>query len=141
MSVNKVFLIGNLGKDPELRYLPNSGTAVANFTLATNRYYKNKQGETVQETEWHRIVVYGRTAEISNEYLRKGSLVSIEGRLKTGAWEDKEGGKHSVTEIITESLQMLGGKNGQDRSGYAAAGSQEQPASSFAPPADDEIPF
>jgi len=145
MSLNKVILIGNLGKDPEIRYLPTSGAAVANFTLATNRYYNNKQGQKVDETEWHHIVVYGRTAEICGEYLRKGSMVCIEGRLKTNTWDDKEGKKHSRTEIITENLKMLGGKNGQSSKGFQESGVQESGMQGNVLPEfsdeDDKIPF
>jgi single-strand DNA-binding protein len=138
ITKNKI-LIGNLGKDPEIRYLPTSGAAVANFTLATNRYYNNKQGQKVDETEWHRIVVYGHFAEVCGEHLHRGSLVSIEGRLKTGTWEDKEGRKHSVTEIITESLKMLGKKNGQSN-GFQEGGRNEITMPEC-PSGDDEIPF
>ncbi len=106
MSVNKVILIGNLGKDPEVRYT-QSGTAVTNFTMATSRSFK-KDGEKVDETEWHRVVAFGRTAEVCGEYLNKGKQVYVEGRIQTREWEDKEGNRRWTTEIIIERMQMLG---------------------------------
>lgn len=105
MSVNKVILIGRLGKDPEIRYTP-SGTAVANLSLATS--FKPKDGE--EKTEWHRCVAFGRTAEVCGEYLHKGSQVYIEGRLQTRDWEDKEGNKRYTTEVLVERMQMLGSR-------------------------------
>ena len=108
MSVNKVILIGNLGKDPEVRYT-QSGTAVTNFTLATSRSFK-KDGEKVDETEWHRVVAFGRTAEVCGEYLSKGKQVYVEGRIQTREWEDKEGNRRWTTEIIIERMQMLGSR-------------------------------
>ena len=111
MNLNKVFLIGNLTRDPERRSLP-SGQPVVSFGLATNRFYKNQQGERQQETEFHNITVFGRLAEIASQYLQKGSSVFIEGRIRTRNWQDANGIKHYRTEIITESLQLgprLGG--------------------------------
>jgi single-strand DNA-binding protein len=108
MSVNKVILIGNLGKDPEVRYT-QSGTAVTNFTMATSRSFK-KDGEKVDETEWHRVVAFGRTAEVCGEYLSKGKQVYVEGRIQTREWEDKEGNRRWTTEIIIERMQMLGSR-------------------------------
>jgi len=109
MSVNKVILVGRLGKDPEVRY-SNNGNAITNFNLATDRGYTNKQGEKVKETEWHRCVTFSRLAEICGEYLHKGSLIYAEGRLQTRDWEDKDGNKRWTTEIILENMRMLGGK-------------------------------
>jgi single-strand DNA-binding protein len=109
MSVNKVILIGNLGSDPEVRYA-TSGTAISSFRLATSRKYNDKSGQSVTETEWHRIVAFGRTAEVCGEYLHKGSQVYIEGRLQTREWEDKDGNRRWTTEIVTERMQMLGSK-------------------------------
>jgi single-strand DNA-binding protein len=110
-SVNKVILIGNLGRDPEVRHTP-SGTAVCNVRIATTRQWKNKDsGERVEETEWHSVVMYDRQAEIAGEYLRKGSSVYIEGRLKTRKWQDKEGNDRYTTEIVGESMKLLGGKS------------------------------
>ena len=108
-SVNKVILIGNLGKDPETRYLP-SGDAVANFSIATTEVFKDKSGAKQEHTEWHRISFFGRQAEIAGEYLKKGSPVYIEGRIKTRKWQDKEGVEKYSTEIVGERMQLLGGK-------------------------------
>jgi len=108
-TVNKVILIGRLGADPELRYTPN-GDAVANFRIATNRVWKDQEGNQQQRTEWHRIVAWRKLAERCGEYLKKGSHVYIEGRLETRSWEDKNGNKRFVTEIITNQMQMLEAK-------------------------------
>jgi single-strand DNA-binding protein len=117
MSVNKVILVGNLGKKPELRYTPG-GQAVANFTLATNERFGGKDGQPAQErTEWHRIVVWGRTAENCGQYLDKGRQVYIEGRLQTREWQDKEGQKRQTTEVVATTVQFLGGKGGGDGMG------------------------
>ena len=111
-SVNKVILIGNLGRDPEVRYTP-SGAAVCNLSLATTRNWKNRDsGERQEETEWHRVVLYDRQAEIAGEYLKKGRPVYIEGRLKTRKWQDKEGRDQYTTEIVAETMQLLGGREG-----------------------------
>jgi len=106
-GVNKVILIGNLGADPEIRYL-GSGTTVANFRIATTENRTNRSGEKVSTTEWHRIVAFGRLAEICKDYLNKGKQVYIEGRIRTRQWEDKEGNRRSTTEIIATQMQMLG---------------------------------
>jgi single-strand DNA-binding protein len=108
MSVNKVILIGGLGRDPESRYTP-SGTAVATLSLATKEEWKGKDGQKQESTEWHRVVAWGRLGEICGEYLHKGSQVYIEGRLQTKAWEDKEGNKRYTTEVVAQRMQMLGG--------------------------------
>ena len=110
-SVNKVILIGNLGRDPEVRYMP-SGDAVANFSIATTEKWKDKNGEMQEQTEWHRIAFFGRQAEICGEYLRKGSQVYIEGRLQTRKWTDKDGNERTTTEIRGDRMQMLGGRGG-----------------------------
>ena len=111
-SVNRVTLIGNLGRDPEVRYTPN-GAAVANVSIATTRQWKDKNsGDRVEETEWHRVVFYDRLAEIAGEYLKKGRPVYIEGRLKTRKWQDKDGRDNYTTEIVAESLQLLGDRQG-----------------------------
>lgn len=116
-SVNKVILVGNLGADPEVRYLP-SGDAVANIRLATTDRYKDKtSGETKEATEWHRVSFFGRLAEIVNEYVKKGSSVYIEGRIRTRKWTDQAGVEKYSTEIVAEQMQMLGGRGGNDRSG------------------------
>lgn len=151
-SVNKVILIGNLGRDPEVRYTP-SGAAVCNISLATTRNWKSKDsGERVEETEWHRVVFYDRLAEIAGEYLKKGRSIYVEGRLKTRKWQDKDGVEKYTTEIIAEEMKMLGG-----REGMGGGDGDEGPARSAAPRAaakpapaakassfdemDDDIPF
>jgi len=108
-SLNRVILIGNLGRDPEVKYLP-SGQAVANFSVATNERWQNKEGKTEERTEWHRIVVYGKQAENCGEYLSKGRSVCIEGRLQTREWDDKNGQKRSTTEIVANRVVFLGSK-------------------------------
>jgi len=121
-SVNKVILIGNLGRDPEVRYTP-SGAAVCNLNLATTRNWKNREsGERQEETEWHRVVLYDRQAEIAGEYLKKGRPVYIEGRLKTRKWQDKDGKDNYTTEIVCETMQLLGGREGGGGGGGEDAG-------------------
>ena len=110
-SVNKVILIGNLGRDPEVRYMP-SGDAVANTSIATTETWKDKNGEKQEKTEWHRVAMFGKTAEIAGEYLKKGSQVYIEGRLETRKWTDKEGQERYTTEIRADRMQMLGSRSG-----------------------------
>ena len=117
-SVNKVLLIGHLGKDPEVKYL-TSGDAVCNFSIATDESYKNKDGEKVERTEWHRIVAFKRTAEVAGEYLKKGSPVYIEGKLQTRKYE-KDGVDHYTTEIVVDRLQLLGKRDDSERSEPAA---------------------
>ena len=121
-SVNKVILIGNLGRDPEVRYTP-SGGAVCNISVATTRNWKNKDsGDKVEETEWHRVVFYDRLAEIAGEYLKKGRSVYVEGRLKTRKWTDKDGAEKYTTEVIAEEMKMLGGREGMGSGGDDAGG-------------------
>ncbi len=159
-SVNKVILIGNLGRDPEVRYAP-SGAAICNVTIATSRQWKNKDsGERQEETEWHRVVFYDRLAEIAGEYLKKGKSVYVEGRLKTRKWTDKDGVEKYTTEIIAQEMTMLGGREGggggmSDEGGGApaprqAAAAPRGPAPAGKAPAksntgfddmDDDIPF
>ena len=110
-SVNKVILIGNLGRDPEIRYT-QGGQAVANFTLATSESFNSREGKREERTEWHRIVVWGKTAELCAQYLSKGRTVYIEGRLQTREWEDKEGQKRKTTEVVAQTVQFLGGPRG-----------------------------
>src|SRR5687768_12345774 len=112
-SVNKVILIGNLGKDPETRYMPN-GDAVTNITLATTETWKDKNGEKQEKTEWHRVTFYRKLAEIAGEYLKKGRPVYVEGRLETRKWTDKAGADRYTTEIIANAMQMLGGRRDDD---------------------------
>jgi single-strand DNA-binding protein len=121
-SINKVIIIGNLGRDPEVRYTPN-GAAICNVSLATTRNWKDKNtGEKVEETEWHRVVFYDRLAEIAGEYLKKGRPVYVEGRLKTRKWADKDGIEKYTTEIIASEMQLLGGREGMGGPGGEEAG-------------------
>jgi single-strand DNA-binding protein len=122
-SVNKVIIVGNLGRDPEVRYTPN-GSAVCNVTVATSRVRKNKEsGEKSEDTEWHRVVFFDRLAEIAGEYLKKGRSVYVEGRLQTRKWQDKDGVEKYTTEIVASEMQMLGGREGMG--GGAASGEDE----------------
>ena len=114
-GVNKVILLGNLGKDPEVRYL-DKGVAVANFSLATTENYKNKEGERVSQTEWHNIVLWRGLAEVAEKYLKKGASVYIEGKIKTRKWEDKDGKTRYNTEILADNMTMLGGRQSKDDS-------------------------
>lgn len=129
-SLNKAQIIGRLGKDPEVRYAP-SGTAIANFTVATSRSWKDKtSGEKVEETEWHRMVAYDRLAEVVGEYLKKGSLAYFEGRLKTRKWQDKDGADRYTTEIIVDQMQMLGSREqGTEGADQGAGRNRPQPPS------------
>ncbi|HXG28531.1 MAG TPA: single-stranded DNA-binding protein [Nevskiales bacterium] len=150
-GVNKVILIGNLGRDPEVKYMP-SGSAVCNVTLATSESWKDKEsGEKKDRTEWHNVVFFGKLAEIAGEYLKKGSQVYVEGSLRTRKWQDKEGKDRYTTEIVVSDMQMLGGRGG----GSATASYDDEPAvrpaaaRAKAKPAmdagndslDDDIPF
>jgi single-strand DNA-binding protein len=142
-SLNKVMLIGNLGKDPEVRYT-TSGTAVASFSLATTDKIKNKSGEWEEKTEWHNVTLWARLAEIAGEYLSKGKTVYIEGRLQTRKWQDKDGRDRYTTEIVGEKMQMLSAKgDGGGRSGGGRAGGE--PTAAYDDPVaynqDDDIPF
>jgi single-strand DNA-binding protein len=140
-SLNKVMLIGNLGKDPEVRYTA-SGTAVAGFSLATSERFKGKNGEWEDRTEWHNITLWGRLAEIAGEYLAKGKTVYIEGRLQTRKWQDKDGRDRYTTEVVGEKMQMLSGKG---EGGGRPGGRQEsQEPAGYEEPVfnpDDDIPF
>jgi single-strand DNA-binding protein len=149
-SLNKVMLIGNLGKDPEMRYLP-SGEAVANFSVATTDRYKDKNGDMQEVTEWHRVSFFGRTAEVCGQYLKKGSPVYIEGSIRTRKWQDKDGQDRYSTEIRGDRMQMLGGRTGgsvaMENEGSKPAGGTARspaPASSSGSGFDDfedDIPF
>lgn len=152
-SVNKVILVGNLGKDPEVRYMPG-GDAVANITLATTDSWKDKSGVKQEKTEWHRVSFFGRQAEVVGEYLRKGSQIYVEGRIQTRKWQDKEGQDRYTTEIVADRMQMLGGKSSGGGS-FEVEDNQAAPARAAAPAArpapapaknnfdnfDDDIPF
>lgn len=113
IGVNKVILVGGLGKDPELKFTP-SGQAVCNFSLATSESFKDKNGEKQSKTEWHNIVIWGKLAEIANQYLKKGSQVYLEGKITTRSWDDKDGNKKYTTEIVVSSFQFLSGTKGKD---------------------------
>jgi single-strand DNA-binding protein len=153
-GINKVILVGNLGKDPDTRYMPN-GKAVTNFSIATSESWTDKQsGDKQERTEWHNIVMFEKLAEIAAEYLRKGSQVYVEGSLRTRKWQDKEGKDRYTTEIVARDMQMLGGRGGAGGgSGGGSSGgaesrpSRQAPAEERAPPADDgggfddDIPF
>jgi len=157
-SINKVILIGNLGRDPEVRYTP-SGAAVCNLRLATTRNWKSRDtGERQEETEWHSVVLYDRQAEVAGEYLKKGRPVYIEGRLKTRKWQDKDGNDRYTTEIVADTMQLLGGREGgggDDSYGGDSGGGSSRPAPAPRAPAprqapkssagldemDDDIPF
>ena len=142
-SINKVILIGRLGRDPEVKYTP-SGQAVAKFSIATDETYKDRNGEQQRRTEWHNIVAWRRLAEICGEYLVKGKLVYIEGRLQTRQWEDRDGNKRNTTEIIAREMKMLSAKGEGERSGISSGQEEPTPAPSPAPSAeitDDDIPF
>jgi single-strand DNA-binding protein len=155
-SVNKVILVGNLGRDPEMRYMP-SGDAVASFSIATTENWKDKNGQKQEQTEWHRISMFGKQAEIAGQYLKKGSSVYIEGRLQTRKWTDKEGQERQTTEIRAERMQMLGGRSGgnafemmDDDNGSSAPPPRQQSGSAAKPAGgggtgfddfEDDIPF
>ncbi len=143
MSVNKVILVGRLGRDPETRYT-GGGQAVANFSVATDESYKDKNGERQKRTEWHKIVVWGKQAEIAQQYLKKGSLIFIEGRIQSREWQDKEGQKRTSFEIVASNFRMLGGRaEGAAAAGAGASGGAGARAGggddfeSHAAPADD----
>jgi single-strand DNA-binding protein len=117
-GVNKVIIVGNLGNDPEVRYMPN-GNAVANLSIATSESWKDQQGQQQERTEWHRVTMYRRLAEVAVEYLKKGSQVFIEGKLQTRKWQDQQGNDRYTTEIIADNMQMMGGRNdGQSQGNY-----------------------
>ena len=145
-GVNKVILVGNLGADPDTRYMP-SGAAVTNIRIATSESWKDKQsGEQQERTEWHSIAFFGRLAEIAAEYLRKGSQVYVEGRLRTRKWQDQQGNDRYTTEVIANEMQMLGGRGGGGMSAPAASsraagGQSSAPAPAAADDFDDDIPF
>jgi single-strand DNA-binding protein len=136
--VNKAILIGRLGKDPEVRYTPD-GTMITNFNLATDEQWKDKTGEKVQKTEWHRIVAFGKLAEICGNYLVKGKLIFVEGRIQTRSWEDKDGVKRYTTEIIASNMQMLDSK-GQNKTSESSPDSSPESFNNGSVPVDD-VPF
>jgi len=153
-GINKVILVGNMGNDPEVRYTP-AGAAVTTISVATTENWKDKEGNKQEKTEWHRVVFFSRLAEIAGEYLRKGSQVYIEGKLRTNKWQDKDGNDRYTTEILANEMQMLGGRGGDSGQGGFSGGGQSMPSAPKANnnqqqnnnPApnfddfDDEIPF
>jgi len=153
-GINKVILVGNLGNDPEVRYTP-SGAAVTTISIATTESWKDKEGNKQEKTEWHRVVFFGRLAEIAGEYLKKGSQVYVEGKLRTNKWQDQSGQDRYTTEILANEMQMLGGRSGDTGSGGFGGGqpmpsaprannNQQQNNNNPAPnfdDFDDEIPF
>ncbi len=147
-GINKVIIVGNLGNDPEMRYMP-SGSAVANLSVATTDSWKDKQtGQNQEQTEWHRVVFFNRLAEIAGEYLRKGSQVYIEGSLRTRKWTDKSGNDRYTTEIVGRDLQMLGGRGSEGGGAQTSSAPYTPPAQKNDMPAsgpdagfDDDIPF
>lgn len=135
-GVNKVILIGNLGKDPEVRYL-DSGVAVANFSLATTENYRNKEGEKVSQTEWHNVVLWRGLAEIAEKYLKKGSSVYIEGRIRNRKWEDKEGNTRYNNEILADNMTMLGGRSNDSNQDIGSNQNTSKPEDS----SENDLPF
>ena len=130
-SVNKVIIVGNLGQDPEARFTPQ-GTAVTNLSIATNESWKNQEGQTQDRTEWHRVVLYGKMAETASEYMRKGSMVYVEGRLRTKEWEDQNQNKRKTTEVMCDNFTMLGRRGDNQPS----QNSRPEPSAE-----DDDLPF
>ena len=154
-SVNKVILIGNLGRDPETRYMPDGG-AITNISIATTENWKDKNGEKQEKTEWHRVAFFGKLAEIAGEYLKKGSQVYVEGRLQTRKWQDKDGQDKYTTEIVANAMQMLGSRQGMGGGGRDEPPSDREPSGGSGRPAakpagkpaggkfddfEDDIPF
>jgi single-strand DNA-binding protein len=146
-SVNKVIIVGNIGRDPETRYLP-SGDALTNISVATSDKYKDKAtGEMKESTEWHRITFFGKLAEIAGQYLKKGSQVYVEGRLRTRKWTDQAGVEKYTTEIVADSMQMLGSRMSDNNAGSSNMNSTKERSESHAAPSsslgamDDDIPF
>lgn len=153
-GVNKAIIMGHLGGDPEMRYMPD-GTAVANFSIATSETYKDKEGNKQERTEWHKVALFGRTAEVAGKYLNKGSMAYVEGRIQTRKWTDKDGQDRYTTEIIGDRLQLVGGRR-EDGAGQQESANRSAPAAASSgsraggggsmPPApvefdDDDIPF
>jgi single-strand DNA-binding protein len=138
-SVNQVILLGNLGRDPEIRFLPN-GDPVANITIATSSRYKSKTGELVEETEWHRVTFFGRLAEIANQYLKKGNPVYVEGRIKTRKYTDKDGIEKYATDIIASEMQLLGGREAGSGSGTREEDADKRTQAPAARPAPQQPP-
>jgi len=140
MGINKVILVGNVGKDPEVRHL-DSGVAVASFSLATSETYKNKDGQKVTNTEWHNIVLWRGLAEIAEKYVKKGNPLYIEGKIRTRSWDDKDGNKRYTTEIIADNMQMLGSKQSSEEEASSAPESAAAVDIENIPAEGDDLPF
>jgi len=140
MSVNRVILVGRLGRDPETRYT-SGGQAVCNFTMATDESFKDKSGERQKRTEWHRIVVWGKLAEICQQYLKKGSLIFIEGRIQSRQWDDRDGNKRTTFEIVANTMKMLGPRAEAAPPEAAEHTAAEEPAAPSPEITDEDIPF
>lgn len=138
-SVNKTIILGNVGQDPEIRYTPN-GDAVCNLSIATSRQWKDKNGDKQEETEWHRVAFYGKVCEVIGRYVKKGNPLYVEGRLKTRKWKDKDGVERYTTEIISESMQLLGGKQEQESRPAPARAKKPDTGTGF-DSMDDDIPW
>jgi single-strand DNA-binding protein len=139
-SVNKIVLVGHLGADPESRFTP-SGVAVSTFNMATNESWKNKEGEYEDRTEWHRIVLYGKAAETASEYMKKGQLAYVEGRIRTRSWEDKDGMTRYTTEVLGDRFTMLGRKSENKSTAPAEAGASASASAGGGGGDDDDLPF
>jgi single-strand DNA-binding protein len=140
-GVNKVILLGNLGKDPEIRTL-ESGAKLARVSLATNEYYKNKNGEMVERTEWHNVILWHRRAELAEKFLKRGSPLYVEGRIQTRSWDDKDGNKRYTTEVIGDVVNLIGGKPSDTAdSSPPANDSGGDPKDADIPPEEDDLPF
>jgi single-strand DNA-binding protein len=140
MSVNKAILVGRLGRDPESRYT-SGGQAVCNFTLATDETYRDRAGERQKRTEWHRIVLWGKLAEIAQQYLKKGMMVYIEGRIQTRQWDDRDGNKRTTTEIVANVMRMLTPRGAEIPAEAEAAAPAEAPEQPAPEVSDEDIPF
>ncbi len=140
MSVNKAILIGRLGKDPELRYTP-SGRAVATFSLATSEVYQNQEGQRQENTTWHNIVCWGKTAELAKEYLRKGREVYLEGRIANRSYDDKDGNKRYISEVVVQNLKFLGSRQQGEPGGAAADDAEPSPSPAASGGDEDDLPF
>lgn len=140
MGINKVILIGNVGKDPEVRHL-DSGVAVTTFPLATSETYKNKEGQKVTNTEWHNIVLWRGLAEVAEKYVKKGNPLYIEGKIRTRSWDDKDGNKRYTTEIIADNMQMLGSKQSNEDNASSAPENANSVDIENMPAEEDDLPF
>ncbi len=140
-GVNKVILLGNLGADPDIKAF-ESGNKMARVSLATNEFFKNKHGEMVEKTEWHNVILWGRRAELAEQYLRRGSPLYVEGRLRTRKWDDKDGNTRYTTEVFADVLNFIGGKS-PSATGTISSGTEDtpEPRGAEVPPEEDDLPF